>query len=203
MFTRLLPTDKRPWYWSIDAHVGVSFCVWILQVDGLAIPPFDQHPTGSQALLQVGLTTDAWREWVRLVLDRLEAVRHAIAPQEHAAAAITAHNPTTLWPGAPAVREALEPLWQRYERWEGKAWEWQQKSRKSLPPKYQRDLWRALKPYHARLRTLRVYVVDYPLPVRYAAPPVSLLLGSGLADQPALFSVWMALGAEELAGFVP
>jgi hypothetical protein len=101
--------------------------------------------------------------------------------------------------GDPAVREALEPLWQRYERWEGQVWEWQQKSRMHVPPKYERQLWRALKPYHARLRTLRIYFVDYPLPVTYPVPPVSLLLGGGFADQPALFTAWVARGAEELA----
>lgn len=178
MLRRHLPSGERSWHWSSDVDVGVSFCVWTLRVDGLAVPPFDQHPQGSQALQQAGLTAEGWREWV--------------------CAAIAAENPTTAWPGPPAVREALEPLWQRYERWDGQVWKWQQVST-HLPPQYQRQLWRALKPYHARLRTLRVYFVDYPLPCMYPVPPVSLLLGGGFAD-PALFTSWVVRGAEELAG---
>jgi hypothetical protein len=195
-------TDAPSWHWGADVHIGISFCVWTLQVDGLAVPPFDQHPQGSQALQQAGLTADAWREWLHAVIDRVDAVGHTAALEERAAAAVVAHNPTTAWPGAPAVREALEPLWQRYEGWEGQIWKWQQTTHMRLPPKDERQLWRALKPYHARLRTLRVYFVDYPLPVTYPAPPVSLLLGGGFADQPALFTAWVARGAEELAGAV-
>jgi hypothetical protein len=202
MLVRHLPSGERPWHWGADVHVGVSFCVWTLRMDGLTVPPFDQHPQGSQALQQVGLTAATWREWVRAVVGRIETVEHAAAPTEFAAAAIAAGNPTTAWPGIPAVREALEPLWQRYERWDGQVWQWQQ-ANTHLLPKYERQVWRALKPYHGRLRTLRVYFVDYPLPCTYLVPPVSLLLGGGFADQAALFSSWVVRGAEELAGAAP
>src|SRR5258706_14440792 len=120
MCIRHLPTDAPSWHWGADVHVGVSFCVWTLQVDGLAVPPFDQHLQGSQALQQVGLTADAWREWLHAVIDRVETVGHPAALAERAAAAVASHNPTTAWPGAPAVREALEPPWQRDERWGGR-----------------------------------------------------------------------------------
>jgi len=35
-----------PWKVSADLHIGVNFCVWILQRDGLAVPPFDRPSSG-------------------------------------------------------------------------------------------------------------------------------------------------------------
>lgn len=46
----------------------LDFCVWVLTIDGLQVPPFDQHGTGNGCLRKLGLTAAQWREWVSRVV---------------------------------------------------------------------------------------------------------------------------------------
>jgi hypothetical protein len=48
---------------------SLDFCLWILQVDGLRVPPFDQHPDGDRSLRTLGLTAEDWQSWFRRVID--------------------------------------------------------------------------------------------------------------------------------------
>ncbi|MBO0779967.1 MAG: hypothetical protein J2P37_14180 [Ktedonobacteraceae bacterium] len=48
---------------------SLDFCLWVLQVDGLRVPPFDQHPDGDGSLQAMGLTAPDWQAWFLCVID--------------------------------------------------------------------------------------------------------------------------------------
>lgn len=51
----------------------VDFCIWVLEQDGLQVPPFDCHPAGDGRLQARGMDADAWRLWgkrIVLLLDQ-------------------------------------------------------------------------------------------------------------------------------------
>jgi hypothetical protein len=51
----------------------VDFCVWVLEADGLKVPPFDKHAHGSKLLRRKGLDSSSWQNWVKgivLLLDQ-------------------------------------------------------------------------------------------------------------------------------------
>ena len=56
--------------WRIDQGFNdfVDFCIWVLEIDGLRVPPFDQHPEGNKILQDIGLNADSWRQWLATVV---------------------------------------------------------------------------------------------------------------------------------------
>lgn len=56
--------------WAIDQSFNtfVDFCIWVLEIDGLQVPPFDQHPEGNRILQNQGLNADNWRQWLATVV---------------------------------------------------------------------------------------------------------------------------------------
>lgn len=56
--------------WRIDQgfDTSIDFCIWVLEVDGLHVPPFDQHPEGNRILQDKGLNADSWRQWLATVV---------------------------------------------------------------------------------------------------------------------------------------
>ena len=200
-------SQEPAWQWSSDLNLGVNFCVWVLQGDGLAVPPFDRHPAGTLVLQQAGLTADAWRAWVQNVVNRQDALRETVARgasmEEQSAAALAAYNPTPAWEGAPEVRAELERLWAQYERNEGATWKRESigvYGQSQLTRRMIGELYYNLKPFQERLRTLRVYPVDYAWSLVYPVPPVSLLIGKTEIRYARLFMTAVLRGAEALAG---
>ena len=51
-----------------DLNLKIDFCVWVLEVDGLRIPPFDKHQGGNKLLQAEGFNADTWREWLSRVV---------------------------------------------------------------------------------------------------------------------------------------
>ena len=51
-----------------DLNLKIDFCVWVLEVDGLRIPPFDKHQGGNKLLQAEGFNADTWREWISRVV---------------------------------------------------------------------------------------------------------------------------------------
>ncbi len=52
-----------PWSLHADLPPGINFCIWVLQRDGLAVPPFDRHPPGDGSLQALGLNAGLWLSW--------------------------------------------------------------------------------------------------------------------------------------------
>jgi hypothetical protein len=46
----------------------VDFCVWILERDGLKVPPFSHHPEGSAELREQGLNSANWSIWFERII---------------------------------------------------------------------------------------------------------------------------------------
>lgn len=61
--------SRNSWHYRQGSHPTINFCLWVLQVDGLRVPPFDQHPDGDSSLRALGLTEDSWQAWFLRVLD--------------------------------------------------------------------------------------------------------------------------------------
>jgi hypothetical protein len=193
-------TDR--WQWSADLHEGINFCAWVLLQDGLRVPPFDRHPPGDGRLQAAGLEADAWRSWLTAVHGgdgplRSTQLGWARPPQE---LGDEPYSPTVHWPAESAVGRRIRELWTSY-RPHGNEWKRSGASRAlHLDARLGLDLWHALEPLHDRLPTLRVYVTEYPEPVSYLMPPVSVILGTnqGSVDQ-ATYAAGVLRAAQELA----
>ena len=61
--------SRNSWHYRQGSDPTVDFCLWVLQVDGLHVPPFDRHPDGDGSLRALGLTEDSWQTWFLRVLD--------------------------------------------------------------------------------------------------------------------------------------
>jgi hypothetical protein len=196
------------WFWSEDALLPLAFCVYALVHDGLVVPPFDRHPQGDGGLRGCGLDAERWRTWVSTVIvahGRLSVRVHE--PDRRAdraalatlAAAVSA--PAALCPGTPELRACLAELWVDYQP-QGERWKWDMTRgprgvRNRLAPHEQRRLWEALLPFHGRLPTISVFLVDYPAPVVMAVPPTTCLIAPGSASVEYVRQVVAA--AEQLA----
>jgi len=178
------------WFWSEDALPPLAFCVHALVHDGLPVPPFDRHPQGDGDLRGRGLDAETWCTWVFAVVvaqgrlsvlvresDRL-ADRATLATLAAAASA-----PAALCPGTPELRARLGELWVGYQP-QAERWRWDLTGgprgvRNRLAPHEQRRMWKALLPFHERLPTISVFLVDYPTPVVMAVPPTTCLIAPG------------------------
>jgi hypothetical protein len=72
--------------WRIDHgfNNSVDFCIWVLEIDGLRVPPFDQHPEGNRILQNVGVNADSWRQWLSTVVALQDSIllRNEIFPDQ-------------------------------------------------------------------------------------------------------------------------
>jgi hypothetical protein len=196
------------WSWSEDASPPISFCVHALVQDGLRVPPFDRHPEGDGTLRARGLDAHTWDSWVSAVVAaqrRLSGrVRAPDWPADRAGLAAlveAASTPAALCPGTPGLRVRLGELWTEYqpsvERWRWDLTSGPRGVRNRLAPGEQRWLWKALMPFHDRLPTLSVLVVDYPVPAVMALPPATCLIAP--ASVSADYARQVIAGAGQLA----
>jgi hypothetical protein len=64
MYTELIPhtpESTRPFFQIVKGFDRpCDFALWILQTDGLHVPPFDRHPEGNGKLQRLGMTAQQW-----------------------------------------------------------------------------------------------------------------------------------------------
>jgi hypothetical protein len=60
-------------------------------------------------------------------------------------------------------------------------------------------IWKGLLPYHERLATLHVYLVDYPAPAVLTVPPLTCVIAPATGDRDG-FAGQVTSAAERLAG---
>jgi len=182
------------WTWSMDVERFVDFCVYALRRDGLRVTPFDQHPDGDGSLRVRGLDTKTWRTWLASVLDahgRLRALSTADLSQvdrQQIKGAFDAFSaPASLCQGSTELRARLEALWVEYEP-TGQQWEDSLTGGQAGPMSQfltrrpARQIWKGLLPYHERLATLQVYLVDYPAPAVLTVPPLTCIIAPAAGD---------------------
>jgi hypothetical protein len=183
------------WTWSMDVERSIDFCIHALRRDGLHVAPFDQHPEGDGSLRRNGLEAESWRTWLTTVLDahgRLKALSRADDPSQvdHRAVfelAESIFSPAALCPGSSELRARLEALWVEYEP-AGQRWEQAFSiGESSLLGRQVADggarIWKGLLPYHERLTTLQVYLVDYPAPAVLTVPPLTCVIAPATGDR--------------------
>ncbi|WGV29042.1 hypothetical protein [Halotia branconii] len=59
---------ENNWFLDRAFNSHVDFCIWVLKIDGLKVPPFDQHPNGSRILQDKGMDVESWRLWLNKVV---------------------------------------------------------------------------------------------------------------------------------------
>lgn len=197
------------WTWSMDVERSVDFCVHALRRDGLRVAPFDQHREGDSGLRARGLDPESWWTWLMRVLDahgRLRALSSTANLSEVDRQQITEafdafSAPASLCPGSTELRARLEALWAEYEP-TGQQWEYSltggPTGRMSpLLTRPARQIWKGLLPYHERLATLQVYLVDYPAPAVLTIPPLTCVIAA--TDDRGGFAGQVISAAETLA----
>ncbi len=182
------------WTWSMDVERSVDFCVYALRRDGLRVAPFDQHPDGDGSLRVNGLDAESWRTWVASVLDahrRLKSLSTADLSQvdrQQIKEAFDAFSaPARLCPGSTELRARLEALWAEYEptgqQWEGSLTGGRTGRLSRFLTRPARQIWNGLLPYHERLATLQVYLVDYPAAAVLTVPPLTCVIAPATGDR--------------------
>ena len=67
---QILGKDKLESHWYCDRNfnIHVNFCIWVLLVDGLLVPPFISHLDGNRCLQKRGLNPRSWQYWLETVV---------------------------------------------------------------------------------------------------------------------------------------
>lgn len=199
------------WVWSMDVERSVDFCVYALRRDGLRVAPFDQHPEGDGILRAGGLDAGSWLAWLTRVLEahaRLKALSSAddlsqVDRQQIMTAFDTFAAPAGLCPGSSELRARLGALWVEFEpagrHWEDSLTGGPTGRMARFLTRPARQIWNRLLPYHERLVTLHVYLVDYPAPAVLTVPPLTCVIAPATGDRDG-FSSQVISAAERLAG---
>jgi hypothetical protein len=172
----------------MDVELPVDFCVRALRHDGLLVSPFDQHSHGDGSLREKGLDAASWRAWFAAVLDHHSRLKELTSTgdfsqidRQQVTEIFDAFSmPAGLCPGSAELRARIDALWTEYEpigdRWSlGLTMDDDAFLRRQTPAQG-RWLWQALVPFHERLPTLKVYLVDYPVPVVMTVPPLTCVI---------------------------
>jgi hypothetical protein len=80
MFSIFRRRNTNQWYWQLRMDLPVDFAVWVLESDGLQVPPFNKHPEilGNKILRDLGFTADRWQIWLNHLVG--ESVREHQRP---------------------------------------------------------------------------------------------------------------------------
>jgi len=172
---------ENSWSFSHSFEMTVDFCVWVLEKDGLQVPPFDAHPEGDGTLRSVGLQAQEWRSWIAQVVQLQYRECQVLSRELKVGVDPTpfflagAHNPPTSWSGNVGVGKHLDELWKQYKPLSNMRREWVPSLAKQWVP-VMHQLWNDLQPYHACFPALTIYLVKYPQQVEYIIPPISVIL---------------------------
>ncbi|MGH2407258.1 MAG: hypothetical protein ACRDF7_04150 [Candidatus Limnocylindrales bacterium] len=141
---------------------------------------------------------DLWRRWVASVVQAqadldaagaLLAVQmagrepHQPNPADAARAGAFAQQlrrPGDLCPGSGLLHERLEELWAEY-RGRGDLFT-RRMNEPAATHRRSAHLWELLEPFHDRLPSLSVFLVDYPSPVVMPVPPAACLISPSPRD---------------------
>lgn len=70
MFNIQFPLPENPpslFEVTYGTNDAIDFCIWVLEQDGLQVPPFDQHLEGDGTLRSLLLSATDWQQWVTKV----------------------------------------------------------------------------------------------------------------------------------------
>ena len=197
--------NERGWSIRIGHDTDVDFCLWVLERDGLRVPPFDHHPDGDGTLRAAGLDAASWRRWIAQVVASRDELDALFGAEAHTAlrGSTRLHErhlallPAPLWDGGPEVGRLLAELAEEYRsvstaRTAGS---------ERLPTPSEHRLADVLSPFRDAIPApLRTIFVAYPGPIRTEFPPSAVVLAvSGWAPAAADLVAEIVSSAEALA----
>lgn len=151
-----MQAQKNSFRLSYGFQMHVDFCVWILEQDGLQVPPFDLRPKRDGQLQAAGLQATEWQQWFSQVVTHPD------------------QNPMELWVGDPQVKSLLEQKWIAYTPISHERGNWEAPLARiwshELSP-----LWQELA-QHAPSAQCDVSLVLYSKPLEYLVPPHSAVV---------------------------
>jgi hypothetical protein len=62
--------EENPWLCHTEMDRNADFCIWVLEVDGLRVPPFEHHSEGNGSFRVAGLNEESWHSWVKELIRR-------------------------------------------------------------------------------------------------------------------------------------
>lgn len=212
MLTFTYHQGLKPWFLYVFGDIDADFGIWLLQKDGLRVPPFESHQVADSVLREKGLDAQEWQTWMhemirskdrRLFNFKAQLFLSAIDLQQKQKKEAQETVADSEWPDQ-LLREHTEAYTSRpfspLDFWRGSAeigisieelWE----QYIHLP---NRGHWSAiqpdlnvfafwdfksdLEPYYTRLDSLFLHLVSYPEPIDYPIPPFSGILS--VAEKP-------------------
>ncbi len=183
--------SRNTWTYSQGFNMSVDFCIWVLEVDGLQVTPFDQHLDGDGSLRAVGLDALSWQLWlIRVVnlqyeqqqLGTQRALKDPFNTQKANLASFfipEAMNPSAAWTGDAAIGHRLVELWKQYGPISNERSKWETKQSRRWQKEEARGgkiLYDELQPYYSRIPTMIIHFVNYAQPINYLISPVSVIM---------------------------
>jgi hypothetical protein len=192
----------RSWHYSFGFHSDLDFCFWVLERDGLRVPPFDRHSDGDSSLRAAGLDVASWWVWLERTLaarDERRDFLRAVARQEVDRKPPRSIGPAALWDGVPAVGQRLLTLAEEFEAFTNE----RAAIKLGLVETHNAcdaQLWRDLAPYRRKLPPVQIVAIGYPGPAQAVVPPDTILLALGnWPPTPAELSATILDGMQALA----
>src|SRR5579884_2765472 len=126
------------WGFSLGDPMGINFAVWVLEVDGMTVGPFNRHGEGNGELRALGQDQTGWKAWVAAMVGPYRRGKRGL--------------PVDQWPGNAGIREQLDHLWQVYcPLSQGRVGEIQRDLNSVPCQEMVSHLWHDLGPYHDRI----------------------------------------------------
>jgi hypothetical protein len=173
--------SPRSWHYGFGFDCDADFCFWVLERDGLRVPPFDRHPDGDGTLRAAGLDVASWRAWLERNIaasdEQYEIVKAGLKQQVDFNR-LRELKPAALWDGAPDVGRRLMILADEYEEISNE----RASSKVELARTHAQcdaQLWMDLAPYRRTLPPVQIVTVGYPGPVQAIVAPKTILLAVG------------------------
>jgi hypothetical protein len=191
----------------VPGNQYLEFCLWVLEVDGLTVGPFDQHSDGNGELRALGMTPDLWRNWLerthrarqedltrRADRFRQKALRDTPVPE---------FLPHEMWPGSTAVQEVLRARWTEYDAmWPRRSEGWRKFERLFSKTLIGLPLLKRRRPPSGLPSNPLFNFVDYPGPTLYVISSNTVIIGArGWEPHPSEFrdvlweGIWLAADA--------
>lgn len=169
--------SESSWLFRYDYSPMIDFCFWILEKDGLKVPPFNAHLSGDDTLRQVGLQASSWVEWLKEVVNAHEHQRQALQSNQGLLpqGMQIMSDPSSVWRGNAAVKHRLQELWTQYQPLMSSRRKWLRPLTTQIRTTGQ-QLWHDLQPYHTKIPSLTIFFVEYPQQVILPVPPVSIIM---------------------------
>ncbi|HZU67383.1 MAG TPA: hypothetical protein VFA09_08895 [Ktedonobacteraceae bacterium] len=182
--------SRNSWTYSFGFNMAVDFCVWVLEIDGLHVPPFDHHTGGDGSLQASGLNTEQWQSWFARVINAQETQRQRFQQRakedpQHSQKDLSkwliaeAHLPAAAWQGDATVGNQLTTLWNQYGPLSNERRSWERDLSRQLHKAEagaRKRLYDELLPYSNGIPSLTIHFINYPQPLDYLLPPSTIIM---------------------------